>query len=124
MKINNLIYSLIFLSFLLISNISFADVEAGKKIFNKCKACHFIDKEKNKVGPHLVKIFGRKAATIEGFKYSNALKNSNIIWDEETLKAYIANPKKYVPGTKMSFFGLKKENQILDLIEYLKEATN
>jgi len=52
------------------------------------------------------------------------LKNSNIIWDEETLKAYIANTKKYVPGTKMSFFGLKKENQILDLIEYLKEATN
>jgi cytochrome c len=71
----------------------------------------------------LVKIFGRKAAVIEGFKYSNALKSSNIIWDEETLSAYIANPKKYVPGTKMSFRGLKKENQILDLLEYLKETT-
>jgi cytochrome c len=100
-----------------------ADVNAGKKIFNKCKACHSVDKEKNKVGPHLVKIFGRNAAVIEGFKYSNALKSSNIIWDEETLSAYIANPKKYVPGTKMSFRGLKKENQILDLLEYLKETT-
>ena len=123
MKINNLIYSLIFLSFLLNSNTSLADVGAGKKIFNKCKACHSVDKEKNKVGPHLVKIFGRNAAVIEGFKYSNALKSSNIIWDEETLSAYIANPKKYVPGTKMSFPGLKKENQVLDLLEYLKETT-
>jgi len=123
MKINNLIYSLIFLSFLINSNISLADVGAGKKIFNKCKACHSVDKEKNKVGPHLVKIFGRKAAVVESFKYSNALKSSNIIWNEETLKAYIANPKKYVPGTKMSFRGLKKENQILDLLEYLKETT-
>jgi len=123
MKINNLIYSLIFLSFLLNSNTSLADVGAGKKIFNKCKTCHSVDKEKNKVGPHLVKIFGRNAAVIEGFKYSNALKSSNIIWDEETLSAYIANPKKYVPGTKMSFRGLKKENQILDLLEYLKETT-
>ena len=92
-------------------------------MFNKCKACHSVDKEKNKVGPHLVKIFGRKAAVIEDFKYSDALKNSNIIWNEESLKAYIANPKKYVPGTKMSFPGLKKENQVLDLLEYLKEAT-
>ena len=123
MKVNNLIYSLIFLSFLLNSNTSLADVGAGKKIFNKCKACHSVDKEKNKVGPHLVKIFGRKAAVVESFKYSNALKSSNIIWDEKTLNAYIANPKKYVPGTKMSFPGLKKENQILDLLEYLKETT-
>jgi cytochrome c len=124
MKINKLIYLFIIISICLSSKFSLADAGAGKKVFNKCKACHSVDKEKNKVGPHLVKIFGRKAAVIDGFKYSDALKNSNIIWNEESLKAYIANPKKYVPGTKMSFGGLKKENQILDLLEYLKETTN
>ncbi len=124
MKIKKLIYLFIIISICLSSNFSLADSGAGKKVFNKCKACHSVDKEKNKVGPHLVGIFGRKAAVIESFKYSDALKNSNIIWNEESLKAYIANPKKYVPGTKMSFNGLKKENQILDLLEYLKEATN
>jgi len=124
MKINKLIYLFIFISIFLSSNFSLADAVVGKKIFNKCKACHSVDKEKNKVGPHLVKIFGRKAAVIEGFKYSDALKKSNIIWNEETLKEYISNPKKYVPGTRMSFPGLKKENQILDLLEYLKETRN
>jgi cytochrome c len=124
MKIKKLIYLFIIISICLSSNFSLADSGAEKKVFNKCKACHSVDKEKNKVGPHLVGIFGRKAAVIESFKYSDALKNSNIIWNEESLKAYIANPKKFVPGTKMSFRGLKKENQILDLLEYLKETTN
>ena len=124
MQIKKLIYLFIIISICLSSNFSLADSGAGKNVFNKCKACHFVDKEKNKVGPHLVGIFGRKAAVIESFKYSDALKNSNIIWNEESLKGYIANPKKYVPGTRMSFNGLKKENQILDLLEYLKEATN
>ena len=77
---------------LFVSNINFsiADIESGKKVFNKCKSCHSIKQEKNKLGPHLVKIFGRKAGSIENFKYSSALKDSGIIWSEETLKGYLA----------------------------------
>lgn len=79
---------------------------------------------KNKLGPHLVKIFGRKAGSIENFKYSSALKDSGIIWSEETLKGYLANPRKYIPGTKMSFAGIKNTDQLNHLIEYLKKDSN
>ena len=68
------------------SNVALAaDAEKGKKVFNKCKACHFADKDKNKVGPHLIGIFGRPAASLEGFKYSDSLKESGIVWDEKTI---------------------------------------
>ncbi len=100
-----------------------ANLKKGKKVFNKCKACHFVTKEKNKVGPHLVGIFGRKAGTVEGFKYSKAMKESGIEWSPETLAAYLKKPKKYVPGTKMVFAGLKKEKQIANLIAYLEEKS-
>jgi len=111
---------------LFVSNINFsiADIESGKKVFNKCTSCHSIKQEKNKLGPHLVKIFGRKAGSIENFKYSSALKDSGIIWSEETLKGYLANPRKYIPGTKMSFAGIKNTDQLNHLIEYLKKDSN
>ena len=98
--------------------------ELRKKVVNKCKSCHSIKQEKNKLGPHLVKIFGRKAGSIENFKYSSALKDSGIIWSEETLKGYLANPRKYIPGTKMSFAGIKNTDQLNHLIEYLKKDSN
>ena len=100
-----------------------ADLKKGKKVFNKCKACHVVNKEKNKVGPHLVGIFGRKAGAVEGFKYSKAMKESGIEWSAETLTEYLRKPKKYVPGTKMVFAGLKKEKQIKNLLAYLEDAT-
>ena len=99
------------------------DPAAGKKVFNKCKACHFVDKEKNKVGPYLKGVVGRKAAAVEGFKYSEAMKAKaaeGLVWTEENLKAYLAAPKKFVPGNKMAFAGLKKEKDIADVIAYLK----
>ncbi len=99
------------------------DPAAGKKVFNKCKACHFADKEKNKVGPYLKGVVGRKAAAVEGFKYSDAMKAKaaeGLVWTEENLKAYLAAPKKFVPGNKMAFVGLKKEKDIADVIAYLK----
>ena len=99
------------------------DVKKGAKVFKKCKACHVVDKEKNKVGPHLVGLFGRKAGTLEGYKYSKAMIEYGVEWDEETLAAYLAAPKKVVKGTKMAFAGLKKEEQIEDVIAYLEEAT-
>ncbi len=99
------------------------DVKKGKKVFNKCKACHVVNKEKNKVGPHLVGIFGRKAGAVEGFKYSKAMAESGIVWDETTIAEYMQKPKKYIPGNKMAFAGLKKEDDIANLIAYLKENT-
>ncbi len=99
------------------------DVKKGKKVFKKCKACHVVDKEKNRVGPHLVGLFGRKAGTLDGFKYSKAMVEYGVEWDAETLAAFLAAPKKVVKGTKMAFAGLRKEQQITDLIAYLEEAT-
>ncbi len=99
------------------------DVEKGKKVFKKCKSCHVIDKEKNKLGPHLVGIFGRKAGSLEGYKYSKAMKDSQIVWTPETLAEYLRKPKKFIPGNKMVFAGLKKEKQVNNLIAYLEEAT-
>lgn len=99
------------------------DANKGKKVFNKCKACHNVDKEANKVGPHLVGIFGRKAGSIEGYSYSDAMTSSDVVWSEETMTIYLKKPKDFIPGTKMAFAGLNKDDQIEDLIAYLEEAT-
>lgn len=99
------------------------DVEAGKKAFAKCKACHQLETGKKGVGPSLAGLFGRKAGTVEDFKYSDAMKNKGITWNEETLAAYLADPKGYIPGNKMVFPGIKKEKELADVIAYLKEAT-
>ena len=96
------------------------DADAGEKVFRKCKACHDAENEKNKVGPHLVGIIGRPAGTVDGFKYSDAMANSGITWDAETIDAYIAEPKTYVEGNRMAFPGLKKEEDRADVIAYLE----
>jgi cytochrome c len=100
------------------------DPEAGAKVFNKCKACHAIDEEKNKVGPHLVGIIGRPAGSVEDFKYSDAMASSGIVWEDETLTAYLKDPKGYVPGNKMVFVGLKKDEDIADLLAYLHQQND
>lgn len=97
------------------------DIDAGAKVFKKCKACHWADKEKNKTGPHLVGIIGRTAGTLDSYKkYSKAMKNSGIVWDEATLTDYLRAPKKYLKGTKMAFAGLRKDADIENVIAYLK----
>ena len=96
------------------------DVEAGAKVFKKCKACHYVDREKNKTGPHLVGIIGRTAGSLEGEKDSKAMKASDIVWDEITLAEYLRAPKKYIKGTKMAFAGLRKDADIVNMIAYLK----
>jgi cytochrome c len=106
-----------------LSTASYAqDADNGAKVFKKCMACHAID-EKNKIGPSLKGIVGRKAASVEGFKYSDAMLAKGaegVIWDEATLAAYLPDPKAWVPGTKMVFPGLKKPEEVTDLIAFLK----
>jgi len=99
------------------------DAEAGKKVYNKCKACHALEEGKNRVGPSLYKILGRPAGSIEGFKYSKAMMESGLTWDEGTLEKFLAKPKELVPGTRMAFPGLRKEDEIEDVIAYLKSAS-
>jgi cytochrome c len=96
------------------------DAAAGQKIFNQCRACHQVgDKARNLVGPVLNGLFGRTAGTVEGYTYSTANKNSGIVWDDATFRAYIKDPKAAIPGTKMVFPGIKDEQRITDLIAYL-----
>ncbi|MGF1611210.1 MAG: c-type cytochrome [Kiloniellales bacterium] len=99
------------------------DPAKGERAFNKCKACHALEAGKNKIGPSLHGLMGRNAGTVEGFKYSDAMMNSGLTWDEETLDQYLADPKGFIPGNKMVFVGLKKEGEREDVIAYLKEAT-
>ncbi len=100
------------------------DVDKGAKLYKRCKACHTLDEGgKNKVGPNLFGIFGREAGTLEGFKFSKAMKASDVVWDEATLDPFLTKPKKFIPKTKMGFPGLRKEGQRADVIAYLMKMT-
>ena len=100
-----------------------ADAAAGQAQFNKCKICHSLEAGKNMVGPDLHAIFGRKAGTADGFAYSEAMKKSGIVWDDDTLTKYLREPKDTVPGGKMAFPGIKDDQQLADLLAYLHQAT-
>jgi cytochrome c len=98
------------------------DAAAGEKVFLKCRACHQIgESAKDAVGPVLNGVVGRPAGTYPGYAYSDANKNSGITWDEATLKEYLKNPRAKIPGTKMIFPGLQKEEDIDNIIAYLKQ---
>jgi len=99
------------------------DPAKGEKVFAKCKACHTTEAGKNKIGPSLAGLFGRKAGTVEGYTYSDAMKNYGVVWGEDTLFKYLENPRGVVPGTKMVFPGIKDAQDRTDLIAYLKQAT-
>ena len=104
------------------SNALAQDVAAGKASFNKCMACHAIGEgAKNKVGPELNGLDGRKSGTVEGYSYSDANKNSGITWNEAQFKEYIKDPKAKVPGTKMAFAGIKNENEINNLWSFVSQ---
>lgn len=96
------------------------DVAKGEQVFKRCQACHVVNQPTNRVGPHLVGIVGRKSGSVEGFKYSDANKNSGATWDEATLDTYLTDPKAFMPGNKMAFPGLKKPEERADVIAFLK----
>jgi cytochrome c len=98
------------------------DATAGKSSFNKCLACHAIGEgAKNKVGPELNGIDGRKSGTAEGYSYSDANKNSGITWSKDQFLEYIKEPKAKIPGTKMVFAGIKNEKEANDLWAFLAQ---
>ena len=96
------------------------DVAAGKSSFNKCLACHAVgENAKNKVGPELNGLNGRKSGTAESYSYSDANKNSGITWGKDVFLEYIKEPKAKIPGTKMVFAGIKNEKEANDLWAYV-----
>ena len=113
------------LSVLLASGVAFAggDVKKGKRVFNKCKACHTLAEGKNRIGPSLHGIIGRKSGTAPKFHYSSAMKKADVVWDEKTLDEFLSKPRTFIHGTKMSFPGLNKKADREDVIAYLKEAS-
>ena len=101
------------------------DAEEGEKVFRKCKACHMVGEDaKNRVGPQLNGIVGAEIASVEDFSYSDAFmakKEEGFTWTEENLAAYLEDPRDNIPGTKMVFAGLRKEEDRQDVIAYLKQ---
>jgi cytochrome c len=98
------------------------DLAAGEQSFKKCLPCHSIGEgAKNKVGPMMNGLEGRKSGTIEGFTYTEANKNSGLVWDEAVFRDYIRDPRAKIPGTKMIFAGVKNEKEITDLWAYMRQ---
>ena len=95
-----------------------ADVEHGKMLYQACIACH--TEKPDALGPSLKGVFGRKAAALEDFRYSNPMKRADLVWDEENLRAYIADPQAKVKGNRMPFGGLRQPRDIDDVVAYLK----
>ena len=98
------------------------DPEKGKAVFEKCAACHSVDDAKGD-GPALKGMFGRKAGSLEDYRYSAAMIRSGIVWDRTTLDAYVANPQGYIKGNRMAFAGIADKTEREDLIAYLERAT-
>src|SRR5215210_5665846 len=98
------------------------DLAAGEQSFKKCLPCHAVGEDaRNKVGPLLNGLEGRKSGTIEGFSYTEANKNAAVTWNEESFLDYIKDPRAKIPGTKMVFAGIKNEKEARDLWAYLKQ---
>jgi cytochrome c len=110
----------VLLSFAVADPGSAADVEAGKTAFKKCALCHTTEAGKNKIGPSLFGIVGRKSASLDNFNYSESMKKFDHTWDEGTLDSYLADPRAVVPGTKMIFPGIKDKTERDNVIAYLE----
>lgn len=97
------------------------DVVRGEQVYTRCFACHAL--ERDRTGPRHCGLFGRKAGSVPGFEYSQAMKKSGIVWNEKTLARFLTDPAKTVPGTSMGYAGVKDAQERNDLIAYLKKAS-
>ena len=95
-----------------------ADVEHGKALYQTCAACH--TERPDALGPSLKGIFGRKSGTLEDFRYSNAMRRANLVWDDDNLRAYIQDPQAKVKGNRMPYGGVTDPKDVDDVIAYLK----
>lgn len=101
------------------------DATKGKREYNKCKMCHNLTKAaRHRLGPNLNDLFGSKAGSKEGFRYSKALKEADFVWTEEKLNKWLEKPRAFLPGNRMAFAGIRKEEARLNLLAYLREATS
>lgn len=109
----------------IVENLAVGDAMRGKIVYRKCKACHTVDKGgPSRIGPNLHGVVGRRAGAVEEFKYSDALTEraeSGLVWDAENLDGYLHNPRKFLKGGTMMFSGLRKEQDRLDVIAYMRE---
>jgi cytochrome c len=115
---------LLALTVLSVSAVAGADgnASAGEKLFTQCSACHAVGPEaQNSVGPVLNGVVGRPAGKYPGYRYSSAMRRSGLVWDEATLIQYLHGPDKVVPGTKMAFAGITSDEELADLVAYLKQ---
>lgn len=100
------------------------DPEAGARVFRTCAACHTLEPGVHRTGPSLAGVFGRKAGTAEGFhRYSEALKSADLVWREDTLSGFLADPQSFLPGNRMTFSGIPDAQARADVIAYLKDTT-
>ena len=109
-----------------LSSASAADLKKGKKVFNKCKACHTLVENKHRIGPSLHGIYGRKAGVASKYKFSRAMKKAGdggLIWDDKSLAKYLTKPRSFIKGTKMAFAGIKKPEDMENLLAFLREAS-
>jgi len=100
-----------------------ADADHGKALFVECASCHTLSAGGDGVGPGLKGLFGRKAGSLEDFRYSAGMRRSNITWNAQTLDAYLTDPQKEVPGNRMPYSGMPSASDRADLIAYLQAAT-
>jgi cytochrome c len=97
-----------------------AQVRAGEAVYGRCMACHSL--EHDRTGPRHCGLLGRRAGSVKGFDYSDAMKRSKIVWDEKSLDRFLTNPMKAIPGTSMGYAGIEDRQERADLIAYLRDA--
>lgn len=107
------------------SNDARSPAERGEQIYKRCKSCHTVDEGgRNRSGPNLWDVVGRKAGSVEGFAYSRAMEESEIIWTEDNLSAYLLKPAEFLPGGRMAFAGIRDAGDRDDVIAYLKSHSS